>query len=77
MSQAWFIYINCFGHPCKCLCPVSCSAEVDKAPPLPSERDSSTFYSRDQVLSMDQRQLRRVLMNLGLPTSGAMQKLQV
>ncbi|KAG1655004.1 hypothetical protein FOA52_008824 [Chlamydomonas sp. UWO 241] len=37
---------------------------------------ASAFYSRDQVLDMDLSKLRRVLMPLGLPTSGAISKLQ-
>jgi hypothetical protein len=41
-----------------------------------AEEASSSFYSRDQVLSMDLSKLRRILLGLGLPTSGSIGKLQ-
>eukprot|EP00197_Chlamydomonas_leiostraca_P003667 CAMPEP_0202860252 /NCGR_PEP_ID=MMETSP1391-20130828/2035_1 /ASSEMBLY_ACC=CAM_ASM_000867 /TAXON_ID=1034604 /ORGANISM="Chlamydomonas leiostraca, Strain SAG 11-49" /LENGTH=357 /DNA_ID=CAMNT_0049539395 /DNA_START=134 /DNA_END=1207 /DNA_ORIENTATION=+ len=52
------------------------SIDVDRPVAPPSQRDAESFYTRDQVLDMDAKVLRRVLMNLQLPTSGAMPKLQ-
>ena len=40
------------------------------------QASSSEFHSRDEILNMDLSRLRRVLVNLALPTSGSLSKLQ-
>lgn len=41
-----------------------------------SSSASSEFHSREEILNMDLSKLRRVLVNLNLPTSGSLTKLQ-
>jgi len=41
-----------------------------------SENSGPAFYDKDQILNMDVQQLRRVLLKLGLPTSGTLTRLQ-